>query len=76
MTRRPAAIYIGPNTWAQRGRTALMTAAREGRVDFVRVLIDAGADANAKHEVIHRSQFLGFYTVGFALPIMFVGMRL
>ena len=36
---------------SQDGWTALMIAAREGHVNVVRVLLDAGADANAKNNV-------------------------
>ena len=36
------------NIRAQFGQTALMFAAREGHADCVRLLLDAGADKNAK----------------------------
>ena len=36
---------------AQRGETALMMAAAKGRVDCARLLLDAGADKDAKKKV-------------------------
>ena len=44
-----ATIFLHP----QNGWTALQMAAQEGRVDVVKVLIDAQADVNIQHEVIH-----------------------
>ena len=37
--------------WAQNGFTALMYAAREGHMDCVRLLLEAGADTEAKSSV-------------------------
>jgi ankyrin repeat protein len=37
---------------AQDGRTALMRAAGEGHADCARLLLDAGADKNAKSKVV------------------------
>ncbi len=42
---------------SQSGRTALMRAASRGRADCVRLLIDAGADKDAKNRVRRRSLF-------------------
>ncbi len=36
---------------AQQGRTALISAGFSGRVDCARLLLDAGADSNAKDNV-------------------------
>ena len=36
---------------AQDGYTALIRAGREGHLDCVRLLIESGADKEAKHEV-------------------------
>ena len=38
--------------YTQRGTTALIVAAQEGRTDCVRLLLDAGADKNALSEVL------------------------
>jgi hypothetical protein len=45
-----AAAHLA-NTRAQRGHSALMIAAMFGRADCVRLLVDAGADKEAKNEV-------------------------
>ena len=37
--------------WSQNGHTALMCAAESGHVDCARLLLDAGADMNAKDVV-------------------------
>ena len=42
--------------------TALMYAARKGRADCVRLLIDAGADKEAKNYVRRRLLLLGVWT--------------
>ncbi len=39
------------NTHAQSGKTALVVAAQRGHFDCVRLLLDAGADANVKNKV-------------------------
>ncbi len=45
--------YIG-NTRAQDGKTALIVAAKEGYADCVRLLLDAGADAEVEDDVRHQ----------------------
>jgi ankyrin repeat protein len=42
---------VNPNTANPGGETALMTAVRTGKLDAIRLLIDRGADVNAKEEV-------------------------
>jgi hypothetical protein len=47
-----AAVVGGPfETRTQDGRTALMCASESGQTDCVRLLLDAGADMNAKDKV-------------------------
>ena len=52
--RRMTAAYL-PHTRAQNGNTALLIAGYLGRTDCVQLLLDAGADKEAKDEVRCRS---------------------
>ena len=47
---RGGAVLCGPAT-SQHGATALVLAASEGHIDAVELLLDRGADLEAKHEV-------------------------
>ena len=49
-------------TLEQHGNTALMHAARHGHADFVRLLLDAGADKEAKNKVLVGRTSCGFAT--------------
>ena len=53
--RRRRRRHNGTNTHTQDGVTALMYAVSHGRADCVRLLLDAGADTNAKDKVRGRS---------------------
>src|SRR5437762_885233 len=51
MIEKLLAAGVDPNAANQGGETALMTAARTGNVDAVKVLLDRKADVNAKENV-------------------------
>jgi hypothetical protein len=65
-------VRVCENTFAQGGRTVLIHAVFQDRVDCARLLLDAGADKEAKDEVRSRSAASAvFRPCGLGLVVIF-----